>query len=112
MARTPTNFKHNTQLTTSAVSVVDPIGTSAEAIIRKLSFYNSGSSLRTVTVYVVEASGTADTGNTLAVKSIPAGTTWNCIEIQGEIIASGMSISAKQDAGADINVNCSGALIT
>lgn len=112
MARTPTNFKHNTQLSTSKASIVDAVANNTEAIVRKLSFYNSGSSSRTVTVHVVEVSGTADTGNTLAVKTIPAGKTWNVIEIQGEILTTGMTLQASQDAGTDVNANCSGALVT
>ena len=45
-------------------------------------------------------------------KSIPAGKTWNLTEIQGEILEQSMSLQAKQDVGADVNVNCSGADIT
>lgn len=112
MARTPTNFTHNNQLSSSAESLVSSVSSNTDAIIRKLSFYNSGSSNRTVTVYVVETSGTAGAANTLAVKTITPGKTWNCIEIQGEILATGMSLQAAQDAGTDVNVNCSGALIT
>lgn len=112
MARTPTNFKHNAQLSTSKANIIDAVASNTEAIVRKLSFYNSGSSARTVTVHVVEVSGTAGTGNTIAIKTIPAGKPWNVIEIQGEILTTGMTLQASQDAGTDVNVNCSGALIT
>jgi hypothetical protein len=106
--RTPNNYAHNQQLSSSASDVVGTVTLGTTAVVRKLSFYNSGSTLRTVTVYVVEASGSAGTVNTLAVKQIPGGRTWNVIEIQGESITVGMKVQASQDAGTDINVNCSG----
>lgn len=113
MARTPTNFTHNNQLSTAAESLYTPSSTSESATIRKLSFYNSNATTnRTVTVYVVEASGAADTGTTLAVRTIPPLKTWNCVEAQGEVISGAMSLQAKQDAGTDVNVNSSGTLIT
>ena len=112
MARTPQNYAHNTQLSTSSTVLVPAVVQNTSAVIRKLSFYNSGTVNRSVTVYVVEASGVADSGNTEVVKSIPPGKTWNVIEIQGEILETGMSVQAKQDVGADVNANCSGADIT
>ncbi|MBL4651266.1 MAG: hypothetical protein JKY53_00165 [Flavobacteriales bacterium] len=78
-----------------------------------MSFYNSNTTTnRIVTVYVVETSGTADTGNTLVVKSIPPEKTWNVIEIQGEVLTTGMTVQAKQDTGTDVNANVSGANVT
>ncbi|MEE9304393.1 MAG: hypothetical protein V3U84_11520 [Thiotrichaceae bacterium] len=113
MARTPQNYAHNTQLATSAVDVVPTVASNTSAVVRKLSFYNSSTTTnRTVTVYVVESGGTADTGTTLAVKAIPPLKTWNVIEIQAEIIETGMKVQADQDVGTDVNVNCSGADIT
>lgn len=112
MARTPQNYAHNTQLNSTATVLVPVVVQNTSAVVRKLSFYNSGSSNRTVTVYVVEASGVAAVNNTEVVKTIPPGKTWNVIEIQGEILETGMSVQAIQDAGTDVNANCSGADIT
>lgn len=112
MARDPSNFANTTQLASSAVDIVSAIATSTKAVIRKLSFRNTGSSTRTVTVYVLASGGTAGATNELAVKAIPAGKEWNCILIQGEILETGMKVQATQDAGTDVNANCSGALIT
>lgn len=113
MARTFVNYSHNRQLNTVATDVVEAVEINTVANIRKLSFYNSNTTTnRTVTVYVVESSGTADTGNTLTVRTIPPLKTWNCLEIQGENIESGMKAQAKQDIGTDVNVNCSGVNIT
>lgn len=112
MARTPDNYKLNFPLSTSAQELHTPSVSGESAIIRKLSFFNSGSTSRTVTVYVVEASGTADTGNTIAVKAIPPQKTWNVLSIQGEVIEYQQSIQAKQDTGTDVNTNMSGTTVT
>jgi len=111
MARTPSNFSVNNQLSTAAEALNETISSSSQAVIRKLSFYNSNSTTaREVTVNVVEAGGTADDGNTLVVKTIPPLKSWNCLEIQGEVLEVGMTVQASQDAGADVNSNMSGTL--
>lgn len=107
--RTPRNYSHNKQLATSAVTLITAVSTGVKSSPSKLSFYNSNTTTaRLVTVYVVEASGTADTGTTLAVKSIAPLKTWNVAEIQGEVFIEGMTLQAKQDVGVEVNANCSG----
>ena len=107
--RTPRNYAHDTQLSSSAVTLIDAVTTGIKANPSKLSFYNSSTTVaRLVTVYVVEDSGTADTGNTLAVKSVAPLKTWNVVEIQGEVFSEGMTLQATQDSGTDVNANCSG----
>lgn len=112
MARDITNFTNTTQLSSSAADIVAAVSTGSKAQIRKLSFYNSGSSTRLVTVYVIASAGAAGTTNILTTKAIPAGKTWNCIEIQGEVLSAGMKTQAIQDAGTDVNANCSGSILT
>jgi len=112
MARTPENFSANNQLSTTAESLNAAILASSQAVIRKLSFYNSSILSRIITVHVVESGGTADTGNTLVVKTVPPLKTWNCLEIQGEVLEVGMTIQASQDVGTDINSNMSGTIVT
>lgn len=112
MARTPANYSHNTQLSTSASSIVESVASNTKSIVGKLSFYNSGASSRVVTVYVVESSGTAGTANTVISRAIPADKTWSVSEVVGEVLTSGMSLQAKQDAGTDVNANCSGVDVT
>jgi hypothetical protein len=112
MARDPQNFSHNNQLSTSAVTVIEAVPTNTKQVVRKLSFRNTGASTRTVTVYVVGSGGTAGITNELQVKAIPAGKEWGCTLIQAEVFNEGMSLQAKQDAGTDVNVNCSGVTVT
>ena len=111
MARTPNNFSLNNQLTTAAENLSGTVVTATQSVIRKLSFFNSNlTDTRTVTVYMVESGGTADTGNTIKVKSIPPQQSWNCLEVQGEVLETGMTVQASQDAGADVNTNMSGTI--
>lgn len=112
MATDPKNFKNTTQLSSSAGDITPTTAAGVKALVRKLSFYNSGSSTRTVTVYLLASGGTAGTTNILAVKAIPAGKTWICGEAYQEVLEEGMKMQAIQDAGTDVNVNCSGVNIT
>ena len=112
MAVTLRNYAHNRQLSTSATILVSAVAINTSAVIKKLSFYNSGSVVRTVTVYAVEASGTADAGNTEAKKAILPGDTWNVSTIQNEVLQTNMTLQASVDAGTDVNANCSGADVT
>ena len=112
MARTPANFSHNNQLSSAAEDLISAVQASEKQIIRKLSFRNTGTTTRTVTVYIVESGGTADTGTELDVKGIPGGGVWNVLVAQGEVLTSGMTLQAKQDTGTDINSNCSGSTVT
>jgi hypothetical protein len=112
MARTPQNFADTSQLSTSAANVIDGVPTDSKVIVRTLSFRNTGAVSRAVTVYIVASSGAASTLNELDKKSIPAGKVWNVVSAQGVVLNEGMTLQAKQDAGADVNANCSGTLIT
>lgn len=108
MSATKTNFAHNLQLATSAVTIIPAVSTGVQVSVSACSFYNSGSSSRTVSVFVVESGGTASTANLIAVKNIQPSKTWICVEVLRQVFASGMSLRASQDAGTDINVNASG----
>lgn len=110
MSRTEKNYAHNTQLSTSATDIVGAVPTAVVSVVSKLSFYNSSTTNnRQVTVYAVESGGTAGTGNILAKRSISPGQTWNVVEAITERLSAGMKLQAVQDAGTDVNANCSGA---
>lgn len=105
MARQPENFSIENQLSTAAETLYTPSNTNEIGTIRKLSFYNSGSSTRLVTVYVVASGSSAGTTNILVQRSIPPLKTWNCLEARDEVIKYGQSLQAVQDAGTDVNAN-------
>jgi hypothetical protein len=106
--RTPRNYAIDSQLSSSASDIVPVVLAGVQAVVRKLSFYNSGATARAVTVYIVASAGTADTGTTLVVKTIQPSKTWNVAEIQGEVLEIGQKVQASQDTGTDVNANCSG----
>ena len=112
MAREPQNFTHNNQLSSTAEAIISAVPQNTKQIVRKLSFRNTGATTRTVTVYAVESAGTAGTANELASKAIVGGKEWNCILVQGEVFTTGMTLQAAQDAGTDVNANCSGTTVT
>lgn len=112
MATDPKNFKNTTQLSSSAGDIVSAVSAGVKAVVKKASFFNSGSSTRLVTVYVIASGGTAGTTNILAKKSIPAGKTWICHELISEVLEEGMKAQAIQDSGTDVNVNVSGINVT
>lgn len=112
MARNPSNFSHSNQLAVTAVTIIDAVPDNTKQVVRKLSFRNTGSASRTVTVYVVQVSGAPAVGNELQAKAIPPGKEWNCTLVQAEVFEPGMTLQAKQDVGTDVNVNCSGVTVT
>jgi hypothetical protein len=111
MATSPENFANTTQLSTSVSNVVPLVAATSRSVVRKLSFRNTGATTRVVRVYIIASGGTAATTNELAVRAIPAGNQWNCIEIQGEVLTEGMKAQAVQDGGTDVNANCSGIIV-
>jgi len=112
MAITLRSYAHNTQLTAAGTVIIQVVPSNTKAVVKKLSFYNSGVSNREITIYVVEASGNADTGNTEIKKTISPGSTWSALDVFNEVLETGMSLQATVDAGTDVNVNCSGADVT
>jgi len=110
MSRTERNYAHNTQLSATATDIVSSVPQGVVSVVSKLSFYNSSTTTnREVILYAVESGGTAGTGNILARRSIPPQQPWNVMEAITERLTAGMKLQAVQDAGTDVNVNCSGA---
>lgn len=112
MPRTPISFSIQKQLSSTSSDIVAAAAANTQRHVTSMSFHNSGGSTRTVTVYRIPSGGTAGTTNILAVQTIPSGKTWICYPAINEILEVGQFIQAKQDAGTDINVNCSGSVIT
>lgn len=112
MASEPQNFSSNNQLSSSAEAILSAVPANTKDVVRTLTFRNTGTSTRTVTVYAVESGGTADTGTEIAEKAIVGGKEWNVVIAQGKVFTDGMTLQAKQDAGTDVNANCDGTRIT
>lgn len=102
------NYKHNTQLSTSAVIVIDPVPNGVVSVITQLLFTNTSTSTRTVTVHTVEASGSVAPTNKSVSRAVAPGTSWAPFEMVNTRLSAGMSLQALQDVGTDVNVLCSG----
>lgn len=106
------NYTHNTQLSATATVLITVVPSNTKAVVKKLSFYNSGTVNRLVKLYVVPSSGSIATTNLEVEKSIAPKQTWDVITILNEVLETGMTLQATVDAGTDVNANCSGADIT
>lgn len=102
------NYAHNQQLSTTASDVISAVPAGTISTPSVLTFTNTATIRRFVTVYIVETGGAADTGTTKVSLSIPAGGIWYVFEVINENFTAGMKLMAKQDVGTDVNVNCSG----
>lgn len=93
----------NTQLSSSAADIVAEVASNTVTAVVTCTFRNTGGSSRTVTVYKIPSGGSAATGTELAVRAIPAGKQWRCLEAINERLEAGQKLQAKQDAGTDVN---------
>ena len=106
------NYAHNTQLSSTATVLITVVPSNTKAVVKKLSFYNSGTTNRLVKIYVVPISGSIAITNLEVEKSIAPQKTWDVIAILNEVFETGMTLQATVDSGTDVNANCSGADIT
>jgi hypothetical protein len=109
MARLPTSFSIEKQLSTTPVNIVNEAAPSTQSVVTTLSFFNtSATEFRLVTIYRIPSGGTAGTTNIIAEGSIAPRDSWVNVEILSEVFTNGMFAQAEVDAGTDVNVNCSG----
>lgn len=106
------NYASGTQLTTTATVLITAVPSNTKAVVKKLSFYNSGTVNRLVKLYVVPSSGSISVNNLEVEKSIAPKQTWDVITILNEVLETGMTLQATVDGGIDVNANCSGADVT
>lgn len=86
--------------------------TGMRTIIDKISAYNGTGGAVTLTIKLVPSAGTAGASNTLAVKSIAAGTTETFSEIVGQVLEAGGFISVLAGAATSIVIRISGREVT
>lgn len=101
--RTPTELVAPTALSATATAVYTNPGASYRTEATMLSLANTGSTLRTITLY---KNGTATTNIWLCGIEVPAG---KSVEIPCAKVFTGTQILAvKQDTGTDINITMDG----
>lgn len=71
-------------------------------------FTNSNSTTEEVTVWRLASGGTATASNYLVKKDIPAGKTWLCRELTGQVVQNGSKIQASSTTAGVVNANVSG----
>ena len=97
-----------TQLPTSAsAQYTTPANT--RTLIKKLTFTNTTTNARLVTLYLVSSGGSAGSSSMLSYeKTLAPKETWEAYEAEGHILEPGDSIQAFSDAAASVTVHGSG----
>ena len=84
-------------------------GTGVRAIIKRATFCNDDTGVVTVTINLVPSGGAAAYGNRITkAKSLAAGETWSCPDIDNHVLEAGGFISMLASVDAKIGVRISG----
>ena len=109
MARQPTSFSIEKQLSTAPINIVNPAANSTQSVVTALTFFNTSTTeYRLVTVYRIPSGGTAGINNIISKHSIAPGKSAIDIDVLSQVFTNGMFCQAVVDSGTDVNVNCSG----
>ncbi len=92
------------QLTASAATYYT-VPANTKSVIKKLTFTNTDTVARTVTVYLVPSAGTAGVTNILvSARAIAAGDTYDCTEALGQTLLPAGFIQALADVGSKVTI--------
>lgn len=104
----PAPFQPGLQLTAAAMAIYQtPVNVTA--IVKRVTFTNTDTAARTITVYRVPASGTPDPTN-IIIDAYPlsAGQDYSPVALSGLVLASGESLRALADVADKVNCFASG----
>lgn len=105
---TPKAMVNGTNLTDSAVTYYT-VETETRGIIKKATFCNDHTSVVTVTINLVPSGGSAAYGNQITkTKSLAAGETWSCYDLENHVLEAGGFISMVASVTAKVGVRISG----
>ncbi len=108
MKITPKALVDGTNLT-NAAAIFYTAGTGIRTIIKKATFCNNHSGAVTVTINVIPSGGSAAYGNQITkTKTIAAGDTWSCPDMENHVMEPGGTISMVASVTAVIGVRISG----
>lgn len=94
---------------TNATATYYTVPASTRTNIRKMTFTNNDSSIRTITVYLVPSGGTASNSNLLInAQSVGIAETWEAYSTEGHTLETGDTIQLKASANTAVTVMCSG----
>jgi hypothetical protein len=92
-------------LTGSAAAYYTAGANLKRAIIKAVSFTNIDTVPQTVTVHLVPSAGTATTTNMLiSARSLNAGETWQCTELENKVLAGGGTLQALASTASKVNI--------
>jgi len=105
---TPKSLVNGTNLTNVAATYYTAPA-STKAIIKKATFCNDDAIVVTVTINLVPSGGAAAYGNRITkTKSLAAGETWSCPDVENHVLEAGGFISMVASVTAKIGVRISG----
>ena len=105
---TAKSFVDGTNLTNAVVTYYTAPA-STKALIKKATFNNDHTSVVTVTINLVPSGGAAAYGNQITkTKSLAAGETWSCPDVENHVLEAGGFISMVASVTAKIGVRISG----
>lgn len=111
MARTPEDIGQGQVGATATTLFTSDPGTNT--IVRRATFFNTTTTNVIVDVYRVRTGGTAgDAGTQMASKTVPAGKSWVCLEVEGHVFPADGSLEAIAGTASVIDYNISGTTVT
>jgi hypothetical protein len=111
MPKLPTNFKTETQLSTTATELTSVVSGSASSnLIAAVSFYNQSDSVQNVTIYRYLSTNSSSDDNVIARRAIAPKGTWNSTEMIGKVINAGYTLAASAETANVINAECDGVI--
>lgn len=94
MATTPKRIISGSTMTGSAVTYYTSPD-STKTVVKKISIINTTGGAVNATIYLVPSGGTAGTSNTItSAKSVAAGETWSCPDVENQVLEAGGFIQA------------------
>lgn len=94
---------------TDAAATYYTVPTGTRGIIKKATFCNDHSSVVTVTINIVPSGGSAAYGNQITkTKSLAAGETWSCYDVENQVMETGGFISMLASVASKVGVRISG----
>lgn len=103
----------NPALLTASAATYYTSPANTRTLVKKLTFTNTDTVARTVTVYVIPSGGSASATNTLiSARALAAGETYECFEAEGHVLSTGDFIQALASTTSVVSIQGSGVEMT
>lgn len=110
MATTLSTFVSNTQLgsTNPAVSAIATSSSTEKKMIATAVFTNTNTTTEEIEIWLLPSGVSPSAASYLVKKSLPAGKTWACQELAGQVFESGASLYGAATTASKVNAYISG----